>query len=123
MIPNPKYKGEWKPKRIPNPAYKGQWKPRQVANPAYEEDKDLYKARKPLAVVGIDVWQVKSGSVFDNIIIADNLDEVNAIIDKTWKATKDAEKAALDAKEKKADSTEESKKDEDKDDDEDKEEL
>jgi len=44
---------------------------------------------------------VKSGTVFDNIIIGDNLEEVNAIVEKTWKATKDAEKAALDAKEKK----------------------
>ena len=103
MIPNPKYKGEWKPKRIPNPAYKGAWKPKQIPNPAYKPDDKLYLTRKPLAVVGIDVWQVKSGSVFDNIVIADNLEEVNAIIEKTWKATKDAEKAALDAKEKKAD--------------------
>jgi len=99
MIPNPKFKGEWKPKRIPNPAYKGTWKPKQIANPAYKPDDKLYQTRKPLAAVGIDVWQVKSGSVFDNIIIGDNLEEVNAIIDKTWKATKDAEKAALDKKE------------------------
>ena len=101
MVPNPKFKGEWKPKRIPNPAYKGAWKPKQIANPAYKEDDKLYMARKPLNTVGIDVWQVKSGSVFDNIVIADNLEEVNAIIEKTWKATKDAEKAALDAKDKK----------------------
>jgi len=76
-----------------------------------------------LAAVGIDVWQVKSGSVFDNIIIGDDLAEVNAIVEKTWKATKDAEKAALDAKEKKSDDS--ASKDapaEDKDDD-DKEEL
>jgi calreticulin len=103
LVPNPKYKGEWRAKRIPNPAYKGQWSPKKIANPNYAEDDKLYSTRKPLAAVGIDVWQVKSGTVFDNIIIADNLDEVNAIIDKTWKATKDAEKAALDAKDKKAD--------------------
>lgn len=101
MIPNPKFKGPWSAKKIPNPAYKGVWKPKRIANPKYESDDKLYQIRKPLAVVGIDVWQVKSGSVYDNIVIADNLDEVNAIIDKTWKATKDAEKAALDAKEKK----------------------
>jgi hypothetical protein len=34
------------------------------------------------STVGIDIWQVNSGSVFDNIVAA-NLDEVNAI-DKTW---------------------------------------
>jgi len=48
--------------------------------------------------VGIDVWQVKSGSIFDNIIVGDSLDEVNAIVDATWKATKDAEKAAEEKK-------------------------
>jgi len=122
-IPNPKHKGEWKPKRIPNPAFKGQWKPKQVPNPAYVADAELYKARKPLAGLGIDVWQVKSGSVFDNIIVADDLDEVNAIIDKTWKATKDAEKAALDAKEKTAEPKAEESKEEDAKDDDDKEEL
>jgi len=99
MVPNPKFKGEWAPKRIPNPAYKGQWKPAQIANPKYEEDKNLYLIRKPITTVGIDVWQVKSGSIFDNIVIGDDLDEVNAIVDKTWGATKDAEKKAFDEKE------------------------
>jgi len=119
QIPNPKHKGEWKAKRIPNPAYKGQWKPKQIANPAYKADDKLYMIRKPLFAAGIDVWQVKSGSVFDNIIIGDDLDEVNAIVDKTWKATKDAEKAALDAKEKsaKADEPAAEEKEDDKEDD------
>jgi len=99
MVPNPKYKGKWSAKRIPNPAYKGQWKPKQIPNPKYEADSNLYQLRKPLEHVGIDVWQVKAGSIFDNIIIGDNLAEVNEIIDKTWKATKDAEKAAGEKKE------------------------
>lgn len=100
LIPNPKHKGPWSPKRIPNPAYKGAWKPKQIANPKYEADDKLYLIRKPLTHVAIDLWQVKSGSIFDNIIIGDDLAEVNAIVDATWKATKDAEKAALDAKDK-----------------------
>jgi len=108
QIPNPKHKGPWSAKRIPNPAYKGAWKPKQIPNPKYEADDKLYLIRKPLKHVAIDIWQVKSGSVFDNIIIGDDLAEVNKIIDATWKATKDAEKAALDAKEKKP---EEAKKD------------
>lgn len=94
QVPNPKAKGTWRAKRIPNPAYKGPWKARQVPNPAYEADDKLYLLRKPMAAVGIDVWQVKAGSIFDNIIIGDDLAEVNAIVDRTWKATKDAEKAA-----------------------------
>jgi calreticulin len=101
-VPNPKYKGEWTAKQIPNPAYKGVWAAQKIANPEYVEDKDLYLIQKPLKVIGIDVWQVKSGSIFDNIVVGDNLEEVNAIVDKTWKATKDAEKAALEAIEAKA---------------------
>jgi len=99
MIPNPKYKGAWSPKKIPNPAYKGVWRPKKIANPKYQPDDKLYQIRKPLEYVGIDVWQVKSGTIFDNIIIADDLAEVNKQIDATWGATKDAEKKALDAKE------------------------
>jgi len=99
QVPNPAFKGEWSPKMIPNPEYKGVWAPAQMANPKYESDEELYLIRKPIENVGIDVWQVKSGSIFDNIIIGDSLEEVNAIVDKTWKATKDAEKAAFDEKE------------------------
>lgn len=116
-VPNPKHKGEWRAKRIPNPAYKGVWSPKQIANPKFEADASLYQIRKPLKFVAIDIWQVKSGSIFDNIVIGDDLAEVNAIVDKTWKATKDAEKAALEAKDKKdAPPAEEKKEEEDKED-------
>jgi calreticulin len=97
QVPNPKSKGPWRAKKIPNPAYKGEWAPKKIANPDFQPDEKLYLLREPIANVGIDVWQVKSGSIFDNIIIGDNLEEVNAIVDRTWKATKDAEKAAEEA--------------------------
>lgn len=113
QVPNPKSKGPWRAKKIPNPAYKGEWAPRKIPNPDYKPDDKLYLLREPMANVGIDVWQVKSGSIFDNIIIGDSLDEVNAIVDKTWKATKDAEKAADEAK-KDAEKADEAKKDEEK---------
>jgi calreticulin len=113
QIPNPKAKGEWRARRIPNPAYKGPWKARQVANPKYEEDAKLYLLRKPMAAVGVDVWQVKSGSIFDNIIIGDDLAEVNKLIDATWGATKAAEKAAEEAATKATKAADEAPKDED----------
>merc|ERR1712046_282340 len=43
--------------------------------------------------VGIDIWQVKSGTIFDNILITDDVDYAKAHGDKTWKAQKDGEKA------------------------------
>merc|ERR1712000_609736 len=76
----------------------GAWEAPMIPNPKYQPDDKLYQIRKPLEYVGIDVWQVKSGTIFDNIIIADDLAEVNKQIDATWGATKDAEKKALDAK-------------------------
>merc|ERR1719189_3238061 len=96
QIPNPKFQGEWKAKRIPNPAYKGVWSPKRIPNPDYVEDKELHVSASDIAAVGIDLWQVKSGSIFDNIIISDSIEEVNAFVADTWGKTKDAEKAAFD---------------------------
>eukprot|EP01065_Artemidia_motanka_P048356 TRINITY_DN7767_c0_g1_i1.p2 TRINITY_DN7767_c0_g1~~TRINITY_DN7767_c0_g1_i1.p2 ORF type:complete len:410 (+),score=209.39 TRINITY_DN7767_c0_g1_i1:92-1231(+) len=124
QIPNPKFQGEWKAKRIPNPAYKGVWSPKRIPNPEYEEDSELYLAAGKVAGVGIDVWQVKSGTIFDNIIIADDVAEVNAFIDETWGKTKDGEKAMFDKQQEEKKAKEEeaaakAKEEEKKDDDED----
>jgi len=116
QIPNPKFQGEWKVKRIPNPAYKGVWSPKKIANPEYSEDPDMYVAAKDISAVGIDLWQVKSGTIFDNIIISDSLDEVNTFVADTWGKTKDGEKKAKEAKDN--EKKEEEKKDDDKKDDE-----
>nr|Q9ZNY3.1 RecName: Full=Calreticulin; Flags: Precursor [Euglena gracilis]CAA70945.1 calreticulin precursor [Euglena gracilis] len=98
MISNPKYKGEWKAKKIPNPAYKGVWKPRDIPNPEYEAD-DKVHIFDEIAAVGFDLWQVKSGTIFDNIIVTDSLAEAKAFYDQTNGATKDAEKKAFDSAE------------------------
>jgi calreticulin len=95
-IPNPKFKGEWKPRMIPNPAYKGEWKPRQIANPDYSLDDKLYLF-KDFSVVGVDIWQVKSGSVFDSIILTDSLEDAKSVYDPT---ILEKERAAKDQEEK-----------------------
>ena len=46
------------------------------------------------AFVGIEVWQVKSGTIFDNFIITDSIAEADAFLEKTYKATITGEKAA-----------------------------
>jgi len=93
QIDNPDYKGEWKAKRIKNPAYKGVWEAKLIANPKYAPDDKLYKYDK-FSTVGIDVWQVKSGTIFDNILITDDVAYAKEHAEKTWKAQKDGEKAA-----------------------------
>ncbi|NJI29939.1 hypothetical protein HBI98_22545, partial [Aeromonas veronii] len=97
MIDNPEYKGEWKPKQIDNPAYKGVWVHPEIDNPEYVEDKTLY-LREDICTVGIDVWQVKSGTIFDNFLITNDV-EVAKKAAATVKATQEGEKKIKDAQE------------------------
>ncbi|CCD16778.1 unnamed protein product [Trypanosoma congolense IL3000] len=101
MIPNPKSKGPWSPRKITNPAYKGPWAPRKIANPAYKSDPNLYMIPEPLTHVGIDVWQVESGSIYKDIVVGDDLKEVLDIVQSTYGDMKKAEEEAFDAFEKK----------------------
>jgi calreticulin len=100
MIDNPDYKGEWKPKQIPNPAYKGKWVHPEIANPDFVDDPNVY-LHKSLAYVGIELWQVKAGTLFDNIIITDNVADAEDFLAATYKKGKDGEKAMFDAADKK----------------------
>ena len=91
-IENPNFKGPWLPRKIPNPDYKGTWKARIVPNPDFSDDPDLYKY-SDIGYVGFDVWQVKGGTIFDNIIITDSLKEAEDMAQK-WKALREVEDAA-----------------------------
>nr|CAH7713051.1 unnamed protein product [Callosobruchus chinensis] len=95
MIDNPEYKGEWAPKQIDNPAYKGPWVHPEIDNPEYTPVPDLY-AQKEICGVGLDLWQVKSGTIFDNILITDDVDYAKqAIAD--LKEKQEGEKKAKEA--------------------------
>jgi len=72
MIDNPEYKGEWKPKRIANKAYKGKWVAPDIDNPDFVDDPELYNVVKDNGLVGFELWQVKAGSIFDNILVCDD---------------------------------------------------
>jgi len=62
------------------------------------DDDQLYKYADN-AYVGFDLWQVKSGSIFDNIIVTDDVAEAEALIAETFTKNKDAEKAMFDKQE------------------------
>jgi len=120
MIDNPDYKGEWKPKQIDNPAYKGVWKHPEIDNPEYQPDDALYKLKGDSAGIAFDLWQVKSGTIFDNILITDDIEHAKAVGKELFTATKDAEKAmkeAADEEERKKAEEEEKAAGDDKDDD------
>lgn len=91
QISNPAFKGEWKPRQIDNPSYKGQWVHPEIDNPEYVADDKLYH-QKDVCAVGIDVWQVKSGTIFDNILITDDEKEADAEADIVLKKTIPGEK-------------------------------
>merc|ERR1712037_126593 len=123
MKDNPAYKGDWSVKRIENPAYKGVWEAKKIANPEYVDDDKIY-SYADFGFLGFDLWQVKGGTIFDNIIMCDDVAEADAFA-KKWKALNEVETAkkkeeddAKKASEAKADAE-----DDDDDDDEDKKEA
>jgi calreticulin len=91
MIDNPEYKGEWKPKQIKNPNYKGKWIHPEIDNPEYTPDDELYLF-KDFGAIGIDIWQVKSGTIFDNILITDSVEEAKSHAAETFDKLKEGEK-------------------------------
>merc|ERR1719379_532398 len=122
QIDNPEFKGEWKAKRIKNPAYKGVWEAKLIANPKYVDDTSIGQYGS-FSWVGIDVWQVKAGTIFDNLLITDDVEAAKAAADKIktfqdgekkQKEEKDAEKAKK-AEEDRAKAEEERKKKEEED--------
>merc|ERR1712194_336830 len=120
MKDNPAFKGEWSVKRIANPAYKGSWEAMTIDNPEYEDDNKVYKFAD-FGFIGLDLWQVKGGAIFDNIIICDDKAEADAFAAK-WKAVNEhelAEKTKEGDATKEGDKKKEDEKDDDDDDDED----
>ncbi|KAG2618233.1 hypothetical protein PVAP13_3NG258256 [Panicum virgatum] len=114
-IPNPEYKGPWKQKKIKNPNYQGKWKAPMIDNPDFKDDPYIY-AFDSLKYIGIELWQVKSGTLFDNIIITDDPALAKKFAEDTWAKHKEAEKAAFDEAEKKKEEEEAAKAGEDDDD-------
>jgi calreticulin len=96
QIKNPEYKGEWKAREIDNPNYKGEWVHPKIPNPEYSPDANLYKYAS-FGGVGIDIWQVKAGTIFDNIFIGDDLEAARAFAQETWGKNKDGELKMRDA--------------------------
>merc|ERR1712062_489225 len=100
-------------KRIDNPDYEGPWVHPEVDNPDFVEDDELYMYES-FGVVGIDIWQVKAGSIFDNIFLGDSLEEAQEFMKETYTKNKDAEKEMFDKaeEERRAKEEEERKKEE-----------
>ena len=104
MIDNPDYKGPWKPKMIDNPDYKGPWEHPMIDNPEYNYDEEMFAVCKDKCThVGFELWQVKSGTIFDDIIVTDSLEEAQKFAEETFFKKKDKEKELFDEAKKKKD--------------------
>ena len=90
LIDNPDFKGEWTAKQIDNPAYKGEWSPKQIKNPDYEEGVQL--AAYDSMYVGFELWIVNNGTIFDNILVTDDLKYAKKQGEELWRPTSKAEK-------------------------------
>lgn len=85
---------------IPNPEYKGEWIHPVVPNPKYKDDDELYLFEDNGAV-GFELWQVKAGTIFDNILITDSVEEAKAHAEETFVKTQKAEKVMKEEQDKK----------------------
>lgn len=90
MKRNYAYKGKWHAPLIDNPNYKGIWKPQQIPNPDYFE---LEKPNfEPIAAIGIEIWTMQDGILFDNILIATDEKVAGRYRETTWKLKFEVEK-------------------------------
>eukprot|EP00930_Biecheleria_cincta_P022408 TRINITY_DN16354_c0_g1_i1.p1 TRINITY_DN16354_c0_g1~~TRINITY_DN16354_c0_g1_i1.p1 ORF type:complete len:529 (-),score=125.15 TRINITY_DN16354_c0_g1_i1:115-1665(-) len=96
-IKNPAYKGKWYAPKIDNPAYKGEWKPRQIDNPDYFVDNTPYRLPEVNAI-GIDIWTISKGLIFDNIVLDTDADKVQKFGSETFKLRSDIEQKQVKAK-------------------------
>merc|ERR1712188_360127 len=68
-----------------------------IANPDFVDDPSigLYSS---FGVAAFEIWQVKAGTIFDNVIITDDPAEAKAFGEATFEKNKDAEKTMYDKK-------------------------
>jgi calreticulin len=99
LIDNPEYKGVWRAKQIDNPAYIGAWEHPLIPNPDFVEDENLHFRCKDCTHVGFELWQVKAGTIFDDILVTDSLAEAQEYAEKTFKVKQAPEKEAFEAAE------------------------
>jgi len=93
-LPNPEFKGEWVSPMIPNPAYKGEWVHPQIPNPEYSSDDSIYAFEHEY--VAFEIWQVKTGTIFDHLLVTDSVEEAEAFATGHFQEQQKTEKAAHD---------------------------
>ncbi|XP_044514509.1 calreticulin-3, partial [Gracilinanus agilis] len=99
---NSELDGEWQPSVIQKPKhkdglkldnsdYKDVWLHKKIENPGYLQDFEFLEY-EDIGVIGLELWQVRSGTIFDNFLITDDENYASDFGLKTWGRTKDPEK-------------------------------
>merc|ERR1712123_71301 len=55
----------------------GEWEPPMIDNPDYAPDSEIYSFAD-FGRIGLDLWQVKAGTIFSNFLIADDIAAADA---------------------------------------------
>merc|ERR1712151_1155398 len=98
LIDNPEYKGPWEPEMVQNPDYKGPWVHPMIDNPDYKADDNLFAVcDEECTHVGFELWQVKAGTIFDDIIVTNSAEEAQQFAEETFHKKRESEKAKFDA--------------------------
>lgn len=98
MIDNPEYLGPWDPDQIRNPDYKGEWEHPMISNPDFVPNDSLYAVcseEAPCTHIGFELWQVKAGTLFDDIIVTDDPMEAMDFATDTFYSRRDHEREML----------------------------
>merc|ERR1711933_22349 len=75
----------------------GEWEPPMIDNPEYKYDENMYKVCKDGCThVGFEIWQVMTGTLFDDIIVTDSVEEAKEYAEKTFFKKKEGEKKMYD---------------------------
>ena len=92
-----------------SPDYKGPWEHPMIPNPKYKADDQLHAVcAKGCTHVGFEIWQVKTGTMFDDIIVTDSLEEAQKYAEETFFKKKPGEVKMFDEAEEKKRKEEES---------------
>uniref|UniRef100_A0A8C3VXR0 Calreticulin n=1 Tax=Catagonus wagneri TaxID=51154 RepID=A0A8C3VXR0_9CETA len=89
--PIPNLKDNGNPGSLTIPINQGEWIHPETDSPKYKPDPTICHYYN-ISVLGLDLWQVKSGSIFDNFLLTNDEKFVEEIGSKTWGIRKHIEK-------------------------------
>merc|ERR1712194_271562 len=76
----------------------GEWEPPMIDNPEFKPDDNLYAVcDEECTHVGFELWQVKAGTIFDDIIVTDSAEEAQQFAEETFHKKREGEKTKFDA--------------------------